>query len=110
MNKDLWNTCNTDHRATYTDSEIELILSHTPTPENCIALGRALGRSKLAIRQIFQMAYMSKDEAKNIEETTGKERRVSKYYYQTRKAAKKLKLIKGSNIFKYKRANPKSVI
>ena len=98
-NSDPWDTCNTDHHVAYTDDEIELVLSHLPVPKNCIKLGKVLKRSQGAIRQIFEKAYVPNSEIKKIR--AGKNRTVSKYNEQIQKAAKKLKLIKGYNIFKY---------
>ena len=98
-NSDTWNTCNTDHHVPYTDAEIELILSHLPIPKNCIILGRVLKRSKGAIRQVFEKAYMHHGEIKKLKLEDSK--RVSKYNDQIQSAAKKLKLIKGYNVFKY---------
>lgn len=101
-NSDSWDTYNTDHHVKYTDEEIELILSHLPIPKNCVILGRVLRRSKGAIRQIFEKAYMSNAEIKKLKAEVGTGRRVSKYNNQIQKVAKKLKLIKGYNIFQYK--------
>jgi len=98
-NTDNWNTCNTDHHVPYTDEEIELILTKLPTPKNCVILGRVLKRSKGAIRQVFEKAYMSHADVKKLKLEDNK--RVSKYNEQIQQVAKKLKLIKGYNVFQY---------
>lgn len=105
-NSDSWNTYNTDHHVAYTDDEIELVLSHLPVPQNCVILGKVLQRSQGAVRQIFEKAYMPHAIIKKLKEETGENRTVSKYNNQIQKVAKKLKLIKGYNIFKYDKVNP----
>lgn len=44
-NKYPWDTSNSDHHKLYIDDEIELILTHLPTPNSCVILGKILKRS-----------------------------------------------------------------
>jgi len=97
-NNDPWDTYNSDHHVPYTDDEIELILKSLPVPKNCIALGKVLKRSQGAIKQVFEKAYMPHAEVKHIKKNCNRE---SQYNKQIQKTAKKLKLIKGYNVFKY---------
>jgi hypothetical protein len=98
-NKDIWDTSNSDCHVPYTDEDIELILHQLPIPSNCELLGKALKRSSGAIRQVFEKAYMPHSEAKNL--TVGKNRVESSYNIQIQKISKKLRLIRGYNVFKY---------
>ena len=98
-NKNPWDTYNSDHHVAYTDNDIELVLSQLPTPSNCELLGKALKRSSGAIRQIFEKAYMPHAEAKKL--VVGRNRVESSYNLQIQKISKKLKLIRGCNVFKY---------
>jgi len=99
-NKDSWDTSKSDGHKEYTDDEIRLILGYLPTPKNCVILGRVLMRSKGAIRQVFEKAYMPHASVKNLQ--VGEDRSESKYNQQIQKIAKELKLIKGYNVFQYK--------
>ena len=90
-----WDTYNSDHHIPYFDDEIDLILSFSPSKENCEVLARNLKRSLYAIDMIFRIASTPLIDIKNHYRSD------DPFLRQVKKIARKKRWITGLNITKY---------